>query len=430
MQAHKITANQTTKPDATARIHSALFMARHCIAIALFTSAAFAQVNNGGGGIVGGQTSLLAAPTVAQTAPSPSLASECPSGVNPFEWIQDASGSYHTMTGVDPTAYTNMGNGHLVFCRPFFINGSAIVPMPFKNALLGIFQMNGNGEDFLTNDNRGIAGGNLVNSSYVAGANSTLEGIYFEADVQGTPVLGNDLITPLNQSVEAIAGVVGDTHSGQVNGPMVGVRGAAYVMPQTTNAYTNCGLCTIGTVGEAGLSTNGKNQTFTSAGVYGFCGFVANDGNRAHFGGCYGMYAAVGAPGANNYTIYAADNAGQMSTNADYGLFVQSTHGPNTMKSRFQSATIFDVDIRTALPGAAAPGNTDTAGKLAFAASTTTSYTFLNTSNTAAPVCVVSNEFTAATATTSISTLNATTLTVTASSSITGTVNYICVARN
>ena len=370
-------------------------------------------------------TTLISSPTIDQSAnaPSPSLASECPASVNPFWWLQDASGNYHTLAGVDQTNYTGMGNGHLVFCRPMFINGSKDVPMPFKNGLLGIYQKNGAGEDFTTNDNRAIAGANLVNSSYTAGVNSTLEGIYFEADVQGTPTLGNDIINPLNESVEAIAGVVGDSHTGQVSGPMVGVRGTAISQTTSANAYTGCGQCMVGVIGTAGLATNGVAQTFSAIGVEGYCSFVANDGNRSHFGGCFGGMFGVQHPGLNNYGVYVSDVAGELSTNADYGLFVSSNHGTNVNKSRFQSAVVFDTEIRTALPGGSSPGNTDTAGQVVLS-NGVGSYTFKNASNTVAPICTVSDPSGSAV---SFST-TATTLTLGGTGS--DTVNYICVARN
>ena len=356
---------------------------------------------------------------VSSVIPSPVATSECPSTVNPFGYVQDVNGTWHTQWGVDPLDANFSPAGTLLFCRRTFFVDGAQTPTPFSNAFVVMAHLAGTGVA-LTNQDRTLAI-SWKNPSNDTASRYGAEGIQAEMDINGTPTWTG------SPDGEATTGSfqLADFHTGALTSASLGqnaIRAQAF-RESGAGSWGSCSGCLTAVKGLAqnGSTVNGNGMTLVA--LHGQC--LEETGAPSNIN-CAGLN--IPAP-VNRFTNNWGALIGDFGTNAaDFNIRSMS-NAMNSGYNSFEGPTMFGKEIRTARAGASAPGNTDTAGVLTFAAVTSVSYTFLNTADTAAPRCWIT-PINPGAVTFLVTTLSATTLTVTASGSFTGSVDYGCIAAN
>lgn len=255
--------------------------------------AASANCVNITGNCVIGAIGLGAAPPTTNTtgiAPANQATGECPSGVDPNDWMLDATGStnYHTLTGIDRTTLWGLSGlypvgqrGWLEYCRPVIFNRSG--KQPYSGSPTAT-SMTANGSMFEFNEfsPTNVFGFQLQNNTPGTASGSwptQLEGIYSEVNIFGSPVLGG-----------------GETNAGAIRGTM-----AIYGSPTLGGA----------TLGQA---VGGSFTTIREAGSTPGCSGVPC------FVGAQGQAANLGSTSAGGWYIglmgQASDNASSHDTNA------------------------------------------------------------------------------------------------------------------
>jgi hypothetical protein len=180
----------------------------------------------------------------------------CTNGLTPWLEVENDAGTYDLQGGIDPTVYTNMPGNHLTFCNPIFFSNGTSLPQGGHNNVVTVYDYDGQGIDHTTNDNRSFGCFNVIDSNYSGGSGSSQICSYNESDLLDDPSLYNDIIAPLNESVDGGAFTIGDARTGcgaNCGGPFAGLRGS-YTFTGVggpSNWTSTMGITAVGIEGSA-----------------------------------------------------------------------------------------------------------------------------------------------------------------------------------
>jgi hypothetical protein len=388
-------------------------------------------------------TALQLSNSPAPSAPSPLATATVPAGRNPLMWMFDATNNnWADYLFIDTTTNPPAGAvGTLTFSRRLWINDSGVDNLSstafIKNSLFGIYHIVGNQQNTGSSFADRAFGLRAETGNFPGtppGGNPTLGNIlggYLELGIGGTPTLSP---SGAEDAAATWRSILDDQHVGNITGtPLTAVSG--FYDRNSAGTVNGCSVCHFGMRGTAQDLAVGNPTSGTGfVGVAGSANQSA--GNTNGIG--YGVYGGAANFGQGNYSIFGTDPGTGGTLRNNWSGFFQcngkdrgalGVDGALVLRSG-SSGGAGHTAFRQARFGAGAPGNTDVAGSLAFAAGTTSaSYTFTE-SYTSAPTCFWQSNADPGAGIRIWSSATNTTLTFTASAAITLTIGYFCIGGN
>ncbi len=250
----------------------------------------------------------------------------------------------------------------------------------------------------------------------------SMEGIQLEIDLVGTPVM---VIGAVDAELSTASFQFNDNHTGSIDSPPYAancIRASYYRQSGVWGAVTDFGSC---------VRAQFVNNAATSAlGSEFSCYLTAKSGDFASSPSLIYNSFKANAPvvrfSSLNTGFLAADHGTNILDNA---IRVESG-AKDSSACLFGGPIVFGTHgvLRTARATATAPGNKDAAGQLVYASATTASYVFTETYSVAP--CVFIQPNIPGSTTFTITAIDTTGFTVTASGAFTGTVSYFTVGLN
>lgn len=290
-------------------------------------------------------------PTInaAMTQPPGAQPSECPAFTNPFMWVQDVNGNYHTQASIDQFSATGgppPPGGTMTFCRRTWFNDTGISPPGFNNTFVLVRHLSGTGTVVAVNQDRALSVYH-TNPTNDTTARYAMEAIQAEVDLNGAPTI----IGSPDGEVSAGSFQAADLHTNNIADPPAQFNAIRATASRSgAGRWNSCTVCMSGIIGQAV-----NNNTASYGGGFMVGGyFTAIDltGTPTAVGGA-GVYIAsptslntnygleitsVGAAGAgiNNRNIYSISGDGLQGVNVFNGPIINgSGAGTSSVISTF-----------------------------------------------------------------------------------------------
>jgi hypothetical protein len=250
----------------------------------VFLNVSTASAGKGGGGGASGGTLVnsIAALNTAQTAPTGTVRTQCPSAINPFAWIQASDSSWYQQLGIDTTSTSIFSpNGVLTHCRLEYFNDTATTPQLGANQddLLYVWHQL-NPADAANTPGYGMYIHSQLSNS-ATGNLGRVGGAYLEEFLEGNP---SELATSSDTGAFGIRAQVTDQRTSNTGCASTGLCG-----PAVGGSFTYFGNPTVLAIKGYGVQAN----ALAGAGNGGNTEISAVD---AQLGG--------GTVGSSNYVSY------------------------------------------------------------------------------------------------------------------------------